>query len=425
MREFFAGMWDTGFMPHGHCYLWKPEILWLHAISDSTIGFAYYLIPLTLIYFVHKRSDVEFRWMFVLFGAFIFACGTTHWLEVWSIWNGTYRLTGTVKALAAVVSLGTAIVLVPLVPKALALPSPAQLRLANDNLHREITRREHVEREVRELNAELERRVRERTAELEARNRDLEREISERRQAEMALQSLNEHLEDRVQGRTAQVRRLASALTLAEQRERRRVSQILHDDLQQLLYGIQLRLQVLRLNPPVPDPEGGRQMAEVEDLIARAIGTTRNLSVEMSPPVLRGEGLRATLEWLALHMEATHGLTVELDIEGECRVPNEDLRVLLFHLAKELLFNVVKHSGVDRARLTTRDAGDQLIIEVSDEGRGFQVPSTGAPGDDETGFGLSSVEERLALFGGTMSIDSAPGRGTRIRIEAPVNRGSA
>jgi PAS domain S-box-containing protein len=133
------------FIPHGHCYLWKPWLVGLHVVSDSLIALAYYSIPLTLIYFVRKRRDLPFDWIFLMFGAFIIACGTTHILEVWTLWHPHYWFSGFIKAITAVVSLCTAILLVPLIPKALALPSPAQLEAANRQLENEIRERKAAE----------------------------------------------------------------------------------------------------------------------------------------------------------------------------------------------------------------------------------------------------------------------------------------
>ncbi len=119
--------WYLGFIPHGHCYLWKPELVGLHVVSDALIALAYYSIPLTLVYFVRKRSDLPFNWIFLLFGAFIIACGTTHILEIWTLWHPNYWFSGYLKAITAAISVCTAVLLIPLIPKALALPSPAQL----------------------------------------------------------------------------------------------------------------------------------------------------------------------------------------------------------------------------------------------------------------------------------------------------------
>jgi PAS domain S-box-containing protein len=138
------------FIPHGHCYLWKPGLVWLHVMSDALIAIAYYSIPITLVYFVRKRDDLPFNWIFLLFGAFIVACGTTHIMEIWTLWHPTYWLSGFIKAITALVSVYTALMLVPLVPLALALPNPRQLEKANLELEREITERKQAEEALRE-----------------------------------------------------------------------------------------------------------------------------------------------------------------------------------------------------------------------------------------------------------------------------------
>lgn len=188
MGDFFAKLFSSDFMPHGYCYLWDPGIVWLHATSDGLIAFSYYLIPLMLIYFVRRRRDLPFHWMFLMFGLFIFGCGTTHLIEVWTLWHGTYRLAGVIKALTAVASLATASLLVTLVPKALALPSPAQLRAANLKLEKEISERLQVEEALKKARADLETKVQQRTAELARANLELRGEIAERQRAEDALQ---------------------------------------------------------------------------------------------------------------------------------------------------------------------------------------------------------------------------------------------
>ncbi|PSB14491.1 hypothetical protein C7B61_04360 [filamentous cyanobacterium CCP1] len=141
------------FIPHGHCYLWKPGLVWLHIASDLLTALSYYSIPLTLLYFVRKRQDVPFGWMFQCFSAFIVACGTTHFMDIWTIWHPTYWLSGGVKAATASVSIYTAVALVPLVPKALSLPSPAQLEAANRELEKEIAERKQVEEFLRQSEA--------------------------------------------------------------------------------------------------------------------------------------------------------------------------------------------------------------------------------------------------------------------------------
>lgn len=134
LKNFFT----ENFIAHGHCYLWKPELVWLHAGSDFLIGLSYYSIPLLLIYFIRRRHDVPFQGIFLLFSAFILSCGTGHLLEIWTLWHPYYWISGLMKATTALVSLYTVLELVPLIPKALALPSSAQLETANLALEKEI-----------------------------------------------------------------------------------------------------------------------------------------------------------------------------------------------------------------------------------------------------------------------------------------------
>lgn len=119
LRHLFS---SGDFMPHGFCYLWNPRLLWLHLVSDTLISISYLSIPITLIYFIRKRRNLPFHWMFGCFGMFIVACGATHIMEIWNIWHADYWLAGTVKAVTALASVPTAILLVQLVPKALELP---------------------------------------------------------------------------------------------------------------------------------------------------------------------------------------------------------------------------------------------------------------------------------------------------------------
>jgi hypothetical protein len=183
VSEFLHKLFSSDFMGHGYCYLWKPEIVWLHAISDGLIAISYYFIPVTLAYLVRKRRDLPFHWVFFMFGLFIFGCGTTHAMEIWTLWNGTYRLAGIIKAITAGASLATAVALVPIVPRALRLPSPAQLRAANLELEMEIAERRRVEDALRVALLG----VQQRTGELAQLNQELQAEIAHRRFVEETL----------------------------------------------------------------------------------------------------------------------------------------------------------------------------------------------------------------------------------------------
>jgi signal transduction histidine kinase len=162
---------NDGFMPHGHCYLWTPELLWTYVVADSVIGLAYYSIPIAMLYFVRRRMDLQFSWIFILFSVFIFACGTTHFMAIWTIWHPNYWLDAVLKAVTALASIVTAILLWPLIPKALRIPSMALLNQAVRDRELDIEKRKRVEAVLVSVNESLEQRVAERTAEvLQAQN---------------------------------------------------------------------------------------------------------------------------------------------------------------------------------------------------------------------------------------------------------------
>lgn len=188
MWSSFSSFFESdGYIPHGLCLLWRPELIALHVGSDAAIALAYYSIPFALLYFVWNRVDLVFPRLFILTGIFILACGTTHVMSIVTLWQPDYRFEGVIKLLTAFVSVLTALVLWWDMPLALALPSTAQLEQANRSLAREITERERAQAELRDMNAELERRVAARTAELQE-------EVAHRRRSEAALQQSEMYL---------------------------------------------------------------------------------------------------------------------------------------------------------------------------------------------------------------------------------------
>jgi PAS domain S-box-containing protein len=145
LRKLFG---SEGFMPHGMCYLWNTRLIYLHVISDSLIALSYFAIPVILLWFVRKRRNVPFRWMFGLFGLFIVACGTTHMMEVWNLWHGDYWLSGIIKAITAA-AVATAILLVRVAPKAIGLPDLSDWVEANAALNQEVFKRRDIELNLR------------------------------------------------------------------------------------------------------------------------------------------------------------------------------------------------------------------------------------------------------------------------------------
>jgi len=239
-------------------------------------------------------------------------------------------------------------------------------------------------------------------------------DITRRKTAEQALREANRSLKDR----SEQVQALSDALTSAEQTERRRISQILHDDLQQTLFAARMRIDHLREEVALDEDKDELAVRAIE-LLDDGVEKTRTLSSELDPPV-GDQSLRDSLEWLAVQMNESYDLTVEVDSESAVRTADKNLRFLLFRLVRELLFNVVKHAEVGTARVALEEEEGFLKLVVEDEGVGFD-PSE-IDGEDE-GFGLINVRERIRMIGGRLALESAPGEGTRITIEVPWQTG--
>lgn len=187
MTEFLRGLFSNDFMPHRMCFLNDGIVLWLQVISDSLIAVSYYLIPILLFRLGRQRRDISFKWIFVAFGMFILACGTTHLLGVVTVFNPVYRFEGVVKAVTAIASISTFVLLIPMMPTLIALPSPSVLAAANQSLEVEIRERRSAEQSVRRLNAELEGRVTERTADLQQALTRLQGEMKERQELQRQL----------------------------------------------------------------------------------------------------------------------------------------------------------------------------------------------------------------------------------------------
>ena len=221
------------------------------------------------------------------------------------------------------------------------------------------------------------------------------------------------------------IRALASQLTIAEHQERQRISQVLHDDLQQRLFAIKTQLTFLtndseqnRLSPAMYE-----DLRQIQRWLSDAIGITRTLSIDLSPIVLQGEGLYEAILWLSAQMKDQHGLQVQLEAKDHLNSLDNQMRLLLFQTVRELLFNIVKHSGTSQANIALERDDQRAYVSVSDAGNGFDAGAVMS--DTKTAHGLLVIQDRLGLMGCHMEIISEPGNGTRIMIDAPLGESSA
>jgi len=242
------------------------------------------------------------------------------------------------------------------------------------------------------------------------------------------LANLNETLEERVAKRTAEavqqaqkLRLLSAELSLAEETERRRVAEMLHEDLQQLLVAARMQLGALcRTQDAVQREPIAREIAEV---LERSFQLTRSLSVELAPPVLYEHGLAAALEWFAAETGKNYNIEVTVEADSSANPKAADVRIFLFRAVRELLLNSAKHAGGSPVHITMQHRRpDNVRIIVADNGPGFDPNLLDGKRIGSQTVGLFTIRERVSSFGGEFRINSGPKRGTQITLSLP--RGS-
>ena len=394
MGAFFHDLFDSSALaPHGFCLLWRPELVWTHMASDAAIGLAYFSIPLVLAYFVSKRRDIAFGWVFWAFAIFILACGTTHFFSIWTLWNPDYGTEAVIKAITGIASVLTAIGLFPLLPKALALPSPQMLRQAN---------------------AALTEQIRERDAALAA----LEQERAERLKTEAML-------------RQSQKMEAVGQLT----------GGIAHD-FNNLLTVVFAGLEKVERRLPADEAELHRAVQNALTGAERAATLTQQLLAfgrkqPLRPAVLNVNPLVENTVGL-LRRTLPDWIGVETRLAGDLwltRVDANQLESALLNLAVNAR-DAMPEGGM--LTIETYNAGGpesgaagpecHVVIAVSDTGAGmdnrvmehaFEPFFTTKPVGQGSGLGLSQVYGFIKQSNGQVTLDSVPGRGTTVRLYLP------
>jgi signal transduction histidine kinase len=239
------------------------------------------------------------------------------------------------------------------------------------------------------------------------------------------LANLNQTLERRVAKRTAELveqaqklRLLSAELSLAEEGERRRIAEMLHEDLQQLL--VAARMQLAALCRTQDAAQRGAIAREIAEVLERSFKLTRSLSVELAPPVLYEHGLAAALEWLAAETRKNYNVQVIVEVDSLANPKAADVRIFLFRAVRELLLNSLKHAGGSALHITMQHRRpDKIRIVVADDGPGFDPTSLDNKRTDSQTVGLLNIRERVSNFGGEFHINSGPKRGTRITLSLP------
>ena len=360
--QWFSG---AGFMPHGHCYLWTPALLWTYLISDAVISFAYLSIAAALLFYLRKHHYPQLNWMLILFALFIVACGFTHAIAIWIIWHPDYWLDAFMKAVTAVLSLATGILLWPMALRAMQLPS------ANEQ-----------GKVIKQL----------------------EYEIEERRKAEEALRQSQ-----------ATLRELAAYQERIREDERKRIAREIHDELGQNLLALRLDVSALHARTGDRHPMLRERATAALDYIDTTMKSIRSIMNNLRPPVL-DLGLPAAIEWQVGQFERRSGVPCELLMNDEGQEVPEAQATAVFRILQESLNNIGRHARATHVRIELRVDERQLLFSIRDNGVGMY------PGDRRKtrSFGLIGIQERITALGGELHIGSTPGEGTVLRMTIPM-----
>ena len=243
-------------------------------------------------------------------------------------------------------------------------------------------------------------------------------DITEQKRVEEALQKAHGELESRVRERTEQLTSLAAELSLAEERERRRIATELHDQVGQSLILSKIKLDSLSCS--LPSESFGKLVGEIREYLNQSIEEIRSLTFQLSPPLLYEVGFEAAVEWLGEEFEEKYGFQVEFKDDGSKKPLNEETSVALYQMVRELLLNIAKHSKAKKVRISVAKVSDKIKIIVADDGSGFDRTKNMWHGNKKRGFGLFNIRHRIEYMGGELAIESEIEQGTRVSLLFPL-----
>lgn len=379
--DLVAGL-SSGLLPHGVCFQLRPDLIWLHVASDAVIAIAYLMIPTTLLWFIlRRRAPLSFGWAIALFAMFIVLCGLSHVLGIITVWQPIYYLQGFEKAITAAVSLATAIAIIPLVPRLLAMRSPEELAEANQRLREEIASRELAEEELRHSLADLNRAVKELEQFAYITSHDLQAPL---RTISGFSQLLNRRYRDQLRGEAAEF------LDYIDKGARQ---------MQQLIKDLLTLSRVGRADA------GSISRRPLADTVTEAL-----------------KGLKAEIERSGA--EIAFGTLPEVEA-------NHGLLVQLLH---NLIGNAIKFQKPDvrpRIRIGIERSGDHWLLSVADNGIGIpadQLDSVFAifrrlhspEAYEGTGIGLA-ICRKIAAYHGADIIATSDDSGSQFLLRLPVS----
>ena len=395
MMQYLHQLWETNSLsPHGICLLWRPELIWTHVSADAVIGIAYYSIPIALAYFVSHRNDIEFGWIFWAFALFILACGTTHFFSIYTLWVPDYGTEALIKVITAALSILTAVAVWPLLPKALAIPSTEALRRLNEELIRQIAERNAA---LAALQAEKNERLKTEDMLRQAQKMEAVGQLTggiahDFNNLLTVVVGHLERLETQFRDNPAVYRSIKGAMDGASR------GAALTQKL--LAFGRRQPLAPMRLNANL-------LINSMGDLVRRAVGEQVTVDLKLD------QGL-----WpIEVDPNQLENVLLNLAVNARDAMPNGGRLTIQSRNCTDPALEDGETLKGQFTLLTVSDDGTGMIPEVLSHV--FEPFFTTKGAGEGTGLGLSQVYGFVKQSNGHVDIQSAPGRGTTIRIYLP------